>query len=126
MKILDNIVGLSKEFTDVRSFLRECESRLEFGEDEVDESHSRVFLYTFHASKGLEFDKVYILDVNEGITPSKKAENERDLEEERRMFYVALTRAKTSLCLCHIERRNNEKLFPSRFIEEMELVQSHL
>ena len=119
IKILNNIVALSRGFSDVRSFLEECNNRIEFEGDKSDESHSRVFLYTFHASKGLEFDKVFILDVNEGVTPSKKAESDKALEEERRMFYVALTRAKKSLTLCHIRRRNNEKLFPSRFIDEM-------
>ena len=122
MKILDSITNLSRDFLDIRAFLRECNNRLEFNQDENDESHSRVFLYTFHASNGLEFDRVFILDVNEGITPSKKAESEKSLEEERRMFYVALTRAKKSITLCHVRSRNNEKLFPSRFIGEMGLV----
>ncbi|MCR4612008.1 MAG: ATP-dependent helicase [Lachnospiraceae bacterium] len=121
MKILESVSNLSKEYRDIRSFLKECNDRVEFSEDECDESHNRIFLYTFHASKGLEFDNVFILDVNEGITPSKKAETDKALEEERRMFYVALTRAKTNLYLCHIHSRNNEKLFPSRFIEEMDL-----
>lgn len=119
MKVLDGIMNLSKEFSNVKAFLDECNMRIKYQDGEPDESKARVFLYTFHASKGLEFDNVFILDVNEGVTPSKKAESQKDLEEERRMFYVALTRAKTNLTLCHIENRNNEKLFPSRFIEEM-------
>lgn len=119
MKVLDVILNLSKQYNNIRDFLEECNMRIEFQGNEQDESKARVFLYTFHASKGLEFDNVFILDVNEGVTPSKKAESEKDLEEERRMFYVELTRAKTNLTLCHIQSRNNEKLFPSRFIEEM-------
>ncbi len=125
MKMLDNIVSMGKEFTDIRSFLNECNLRTEFDNERIDESHARVSLYTFHASKGLEFDKVYILDVNEGITPSKKVKNVEELEEERRMFYVALTRAKSSVMLCNIESRNNEKLFPSRFIDEMSVQVAH-
>lgn len=119
MKVLDSILNLCKEFNNIKSFLEECNERIKYQNDVEDESKSRVFLYTFHASKGLEFDYVFILDVNEGITPSKKAENQKDLEEERRMFYVALTRAKENITICHIQNRNNERLFPSRFIEEM-------
>ena len=121
MRVLENVTSLSKGFINIKAFLEECNMRLEYEEGKTDESHARVFLYTFHASKGLEFDNVFILDVNEGVTPSKKAESQEALEEERRMFYVALTHAKTNLTLCYIQRRNNEKLFPSRFIEEMQI-----
>lgn len=121
MKVLDSIMNLAKEFRDIRSFLQECNNRLEFESEPISESQSRLCLYTFHASKGLEFDNVFIVDVNEGITPSKKALDTKTLEEERRMFYVALTRAKKRLYLCHISKRNNERLFPSRFLEELEI-----
>ena len=59
-----------------------------------------VHLTTMHSSKGLEYEKVFILDAAEGITPYKKAVLEPDLEEERRMFYVAMTRAKKELTIC--------------------------
>ena len=52
-----------------------------------------VRLMTFHSAKGLEYPIVYIIDVNKGITPYKKAVSKADIEEERRMFYVAMTRA---------------------------------
>ena len=52
---------------------------------------------TMHSSKGLEFETVFIVDVNEDITPHKKALLPEDIEEERRLFYVALTRAKKYL-----------------------------
>ena len=52
---------------------------------------------TMHSSKGLEYDTVFIIDANEGITPHKKAVFDVDIEEERRMFYVAMTRAKKKL-----------------------------
>ena len=78
----------------------------------------RVFLHTFHGAKGLEFDRVMILDANEGVTPSKHVETEEGLEEERRMFYVAMTRAKKELCISAVEKRQNELLYPSRFLKE--------
>ena len=52
---------------------------------------------SFHSSKGLEYKIVYIIDVNKGIMPYKKAVSKDELEEERRMFYVAMTRARDRL-----------------------------
>lgn len=83
------------------------------------EGIKNVSLHTFHGAKGLEWDTVYILDVNEGITPSKKVKNEAALEEERRMFYVAMTRARHRLFLCAIKRSNNTLLYPSRYLLEL-------
>ncbi|MCR5053909.1 MAG: ATP-dependent helicase [Lachnospiraceae bacterium] len=84
----------------------------------VNKVRPKVFLYTFHGSKGLEFDNVIILDANQGITPSSKAETEEKIEEERRMFYVAATRAKKKLYIFSIGRRNNANMYPSCFVRE--------
>ena len=73
---------------------------------------------TMHSSKGLEFKIVYILDANEGITPHKKAVLDADLEEERRMFYVAMTRAKERLHVCYVRERYGKKQERSRFIQD--------
>lgn len=64
-----------------------------------------VSLMTMHSSKGLEFKVVYILDANEGVTPHHKAVLDADLEEERRMFYVAMTRAKDRLHIFYVNER---------------------
>ncbi|MCI8836628.1 MAG: ATP-dependent helicase [Hungatella sp.] len=77
-----------------------------------------VSLMTMHSSKGLEFKVVYILDANEGITPHRKAVLEADLEEERRMFYVAMTRAKERLHVCYAAERYGKKQERSRFVGE--------
>ncbi|WP_432626645.1 ATP-dependent helicase [Brotaphodocola sp.] len=77
-----------------------------------------VTLMTMHSSKGLEFPIVYILDANERITPHHKAVLEADLEEERRMFYVAMTRAKDRLHVCFARQRYGKQQEPSRFIQE--------
>jgi len=77
-----------------------------------------VSLMTMHSSKGLEFPIVYILDANEGITPHHKAVLEADLEEERRMFYVAMTRAKDRLHVCYANSRYGREQDRSRFIDE--------
>ena len=78
-----------------------------------------VSLMSFHSSKGLEYKIVYILDVNKGIMPYKKAVSKDELEEERRMFYVAMTRARDRLFLCTCKRGFNGKNEPSIFLNEL-------
>lgn len=77
-----------------------------------------VSLMTMHSSKGLEFPIVYILDANERVTPHHKAVLDADLEEERRMFYVAMTRAKERLHVCYTKERYGKPQVRSRFIDE--------
>lgn len=77
-----------------------------------------VLLMTMHSSKGLEFPVVYILDANERVTPHHKAVLEADLEEERRMFYVAMTRAKERLHVCYAKERYGKEQQRSQFIDE--------
>jgi len=83
-----------------------------------------VQLTTMHSSKGLEYRKVFILDAAEGITPYKKAVLDADLEEERRMFYVAMTRAKKELIICYAKKQFSHELKPSRFLMEMRMEQT--
>ena len=80
---------------------------------------SGVTISTLHSVKGLEYDCVYILDVNEGVMPYQKAVLEEDIEEERRMFYVGMTRARKKLTLCSVKERFDKKTEPSRFLEEI-------
>ncbi|MCC8128000.1 MAG: ATP-dependent helicase [Clostridiales bacterium] len=77
-----------------------------------------VSLMTMHSAKGLEFPIVYILDANENITPYQKAVLDTDIEEERRMFYVAMTRAKDRLHVCYVKTRYGKPQRRSRFIDE--------
>ena len=75
-----------------------------------------VTFSTLHSSKGLEFPLVFIIDINEGIIPHKKASLQSDMEEERRMFYVGMTRASEKLYLCSIKEKNGKSLNPSPFL----------
>ena len=84
------------------------------------EKQEGVSLMTMHSSKGLEFRVVFILDANEGITPHHRAQLEADLEEERRMFYVAMTRAKDRLHIYYAGERYHKKQEVSRFVKEIE------
>lgn len=85
-----------------------------------------VSLATMHSSKGLEYQVVFIVDANEGITPHRKALLEADLEEERRLFYVAMTRAKEYLHIYSVKERYNKELSCSRFVGELLLDRDNL
>ena len=77
-----------------------------------------VVLSTMHSSKGLEYRIVFIADANEGITPYKKAVLPEEIEEERRLFYVAMTRAKELLYIFAVKERYGKKQAVSRFYRE--------
>ncbi len=78
-----------------------------------------VPLMTMHSAKGLEFKVVFIPDANEGVTPHNKAILDADIEEERRMFYVAMTRAKEHLHISYVKERYDKEVDASRFINEI-------
>ncbi len=79
-----------------------------------------VSLATLHSAKGLEYKNVHILDVNEELMPYKKAVLDADLQEERRMFYVGITRAKENLYIHSVKKYNGREVDISRFVEEMQ------
>ncbi len=94
--------------------------------DRTSEEEDRVLLMTLHSAKGLEFSRVYIAGMEDGLFPSGKSVNAEDdslLEEERRLAYVGVTRAKKALVLTWSRRRmvNGESRWckPSRFLEEI-------
>ena len=78
-----------------------------------------VTLATMHGAKGLEYDTVFIIDANEKICPYDRIDMETDTEEERRLFYVGMTRAKNRLYISHIKRMGNHLMYASRFIKEV-------
>lgn len=77
-----------------------------------------IHVMTMHASKGLEFDTVLLPACEEGHIPSKKSKGEKALEEERRMLYVAMTRAKKSLLITAVKSKNGKET-PSRFLDQL-------
>lgn len=83
------------------------------------ERENKVQLMTIHSAKGLEFEDVFVIHANEGEIPHQKAEKKDEIEEERRLFYVALTRAKNNLCISFITQKNGNSIKPSRFVEEL-------
>lgn len=121
LDILDEIQEASKEFDSYEEWLLHIESyQRELKEQAADRNRrgEGVVLSTMHASKGLEYDTVYIIDANEGITPHEKAVLDEDIEEERRLFYVAMTRAKNRLLICCTREKFHKAQEPSMFIRE--------
>lgn len=91
--------------------------------DSLDSETDRVVMMTVHAAKGLEFENVFIVGFEENIFPNIRALNEGDLEEERRLAYVAITRAKRNLYIVTAQSRNQFGQYSrneaSRFIYEI-------
>ena len=80
---------------------------------------NRIVIQTMHSSKGLEYPIVLLPDVNEGVMPHSRATAEADVEEERRLFYVAMTRAKERLHLFYVRERYSQKAQCSRYVDEL-------
>lgn len=91
--------------------------------DKTESGEEYVSLMSMHAAKGLEFPVVFVVGMDEGLFPGKRSIDEGNIEEERRLFYVAITRAREKLFLTSAQaRRNYGKLVyykPSRFIDEI-------
>lgn len=93
------------------------------GDEEDGEKKDKVRLMTMHASKGLEFPLVFIVSANEGIVPSWRCESIKDVQEERRLFYVAMTRAKENLVISYtntvLQKGRVVHSKPSQFIDQI-------
>jgi DNA helicase II / ATP-dependent DNA helicase PcrA len=126
---LGELVGSAREFADVAEFMEQV--ALVADSDEVDGDDSRVILMTLHTAKGLEYPVVFLVGAEEGIFPHIRALTEPDeLEEERRLAYVGITRARERLFITHAWSRtlfgSTQYNPPSRFAEEIpaELIES--
>lgn len=111
--------SIEEWFSHIEEYKVNLEEQYKLQRAKSEEEVHGVRLMTFHASKGLEYDVVYILDANEGVTPHRKAKSKEDLEEERRMFYVAMTRARAKLNICSTTYGFHKKSEVSMFIKEL-------
>lgn len=102
-------------FHHIETYSRELEEKWKQQETDADV----ITFLTMHGAKGLEFDTVFIIGANEDIVPYKKAHSKEDVEEERRMFYVAMTRAKKQLTISYTKEKNGKDMHPSRFVSEL-------
>ena len=87
-------------------------------DDRKQDKGGKVGLYTLHSSKGLEFENVFIISANDGVIPTNKVESKADIEAERRLFYVGVTRTKRNLFITYTNKKNRDK---SRFLDDMKL-----
>ena len=116
---LENSASEFNTFNDWFVHMEDYKEELIEARKKSNEEDTGVRLMTFHSSKGLEFDIVYIIDVNEGSVPYKKAKGADEIEEERRMFYVAMTRARHKLFICYCKENFGKSIGKSDFIVEL-------
>ncbi len=120
---LDEFEKKSREYEYMKNFLEYIDENISKPEGKNKEkrnennSGNRVKLMTMHGCKGLEFDIVWIPDLNEGIIPSRSAVEIMQIEEERRMLYVAMTRAKQALIMSYITGNKENPMLPTRFLK---------
>ena len=117
---------LSSVFKDSRTIkqaidkLNELRLKIDYeNKNKALDKKGKIGLYTLHSSKGLEFEDVFIIGVNEGVIPTNKIESKEDLEGERRLFYVGITRTKKNLYLSYTNKKNRDK---SRFLDELNVI----
>ena len=106
-------MSLSQWLDGIVEYIRQCDK------DRQNNTADGVHMLTMHGSKGLEYKIVLVMDVCEGIIPYNKSILDEQIEEERRLFYVAMTRAKEKLYLLYPKQRYNKDTTRSRFIEEL-------
>lgn len=106
-------MSLSQWLDGIAEYLKQCNTQRR------NSTMEGVHMLTMHGSKGLEYKIVMVMDVCEGIIPYNKAVLDEQIEEERRLFYVAMTRAKEKLYLLYPKQRYNKDTTRSRFIEEL-------
>lgn len=126
LKQLEQLVQECSKFNTLEQWINSIDSAQNsegqnFGKKSSGEggTNNRINIMTMHSSKGLEFKAVFIVDANQGIIPTSKALRERDFEEERRLFYVAMTRAIDYLNIYAVEERLGCPIEVSMFVEEM-------
>ena len=113
---LEKAVTEFRTYEELKAFLDEERQIAESMRKAPINEKKGVRVMTMHASKGLEFEVVFIPDLNEGVIPSRKSISESSIEEERRMLYVAMTRAKKKLYLSYVEGDKNNPMRKSGFL----------
>ena len=119
--VLEEIWQNSKGYGTIKEWFEHIESYGKMLKEQNKKNGEKegVNLMTMHAAKGLEFDTVFVIEANEGSCPYKKATADEEIEEELRLFYVAMTRAKRKLVISYVKEKNGKDLLPSRFVSEL-------
>ncbi|MGN0243965.1 MAG: ATP-dependent helicase [Lachnospiraceae bacterium] len=125
-EVLDELMESARPFKTHQewfTYIEEYQQELERQRENLFKKENReaITVTTMHSAKGLEYDHVFLIDACETITPHKKAIKDAELEEERRMFYVAMTRARKTLCICYPDEIYSKEYPRSRFLDEIEM-----
>ena len=128
---VDKMLEDAKQYPDIRKFLKFADdsnekskivkNRCKGESDNNDGTYDKVALrlMTMHSSKGLEFDVVFLPNLNEGVIPSRKSTEDEQIEEERRLLYVGMTRAKNKLYMSYVSGNGDDNRSPSRFLKPL-------
>lgn len=120
--VLQEIQESAKKFETISEFfdyVKDYGEELNRQRQEQQKEENRIVLTTMHSAKGLEYEVVFVPEVNEGVIPHKKAVKDAEIEEERRLFYVALTRAKKYLHVFTVKELFHKEAAPSMFLPEI-------
>lgn len=123
MSILDALIEECRGFETMEEweeYAKEFAVKLQM--QRRDPNKKGVCLSTFHSSKGLEWDHVILINSNDGKSPFIKAATEADFEEERRLYYVAVTRARKSVDIFYLSKKDGKDVLPSPYLTEMGLI----
>ncbi|GMQ57571.1 ATP-dependent helicase [Vallitalea sediminicola] len=122
IEILNEIGESTKNFETIHEWFNHIEEYRKLMEESDNNRNiykDSITLTTMHSSKGLEFGIVWIVGAVEGLIPHEKSNRDKDIEEERRLFYVGMTRAKEYLYISYINNRYDEPAVQSRFLDEI-------
>ncbi len=125
LAVIETLKSIASETGDLHEFLNRLSHLYQLSQQSAQQMTPAINLLTFHASKGLEFNTVFLIDCMDGITPSSSALNqhllhqEEEFEEERRLFYVAMTRARHQLQILSVANKHNRVFNRSVFVKDV-------
>lgn len=125
LAVIETLKSIASETGDLHEFLNRLSHLYQLSHQSSQQMMPAINLLTFHASKGLEFNTVFLVDCMDGITPSSSALNqhllheEEEFEEERRLFYVAMTRARHQLQILSVANKHNMLFNRSVFVKDV-------
>lgn len=125
LAVIETLKSIASETGDIHEFLNRLSHLYQLSHQSSQQMMPAINLLTFHASKGLEFNTVFLIDCMDGITPSSSALNqhllhqEEEFEEERRLFYVAMTRARHQLQILSVANKHNMLFNRSVFVKDV-------
>ncbi len=119
-EILNEILESSKNYEKIEDYLNHIEIiKQDIVQKYKGNNKNGVVLTTMHSAKGLEYDVVFVIGCIDGIIPHERSKNHLEIEEERRLFYVALTRARVLLYISIINTKYETQVLPSRFLKNL-------